>query len=61
MFHGKMVHGAPLCWRCRGRENDGASGREGEAHQSLAGDFKIGKPLGAIFTMPRLPESEAAT
>src|SRR5580693_3369174 len=43
---GKMMHGTAAGYRFRGGENYGASGCEGEAYQTLAGDFEIGQTVG---------------
>ena len=52
----KMMHGI-----CR-RQNHGSSRSECQSHQTLAGDFEAElSRRSEIFTMPRLPDSDAAT
>ena len=52
---GEMVDSVGGC------EDDRAGGGEGEADQTLAGDYQIGSASGVSFTMPRVPASDAAT
>ena len=43
------------------RQNHGAAGSKGQTHQARARHLEDALPGGVILTMPRLPESEAAT